>query len=81
MAGSDKATTEKHYDCVKLGDEMFLVTYLASSGWTLTSVLDFDTGVVISVASNDKQVVVQHGTFDIVGTHAVSDNFEAWAGH
>ena len=32
---------------------------------TLTSVLDADTGAIVSFASNEKSLVVQHGTFEV----------------
>ena len=66
MAGSERPTVEKHYECSQISEMVFLVSYLAKSEWTLTSVLDFDTGKVTSVASNDKQLVVQHGTFQVL---------------
>jgi hypothetical protein len=44
-----------------------VVTYLAPSGWTLTSVLLHDTGRIIAVASNQDDVIVQQGTFQVEG--------------
>lgn len=53
------------YEVEKVNDEVYAVSYLASSGYTLTSVLDLDSGTVVSFASNEKELVVQRGTFDI----------------
>jgi hypothetical protein len=33
--------------------------------FTLTSVLDFSAGTLVSFASNEKQLVLQRGTFDV----------------
>ena len=52
------------YEVAPAGDQVYLVTYLAPSGWTLTSVLDMKTKRVVSVASNEKQLFVQRGTFE-----------------
>lgn len=41
------------------------VAYLAESGYTLTSILDTDAGLVVAFASNESGLVVQHGTFDV----------------
>jgi hypothetical protein len=70
MGGSDKATTEHRYEVAQVSDDVFAVSYLASSGWTLTSILDFKTGELVGFASNDKQLAVQHGTFRLVARHA-----------
>jgi len=61
-----KTTTENHYEVEQISKDVCAVSYLASSGWTLTCVLDFATGKVVGFASNDKQLVVQHGTFETV---------------
>ena len=70
MEGSDKATTEKKYEVAPIGKDIVAVSYLASSGWALTSVLDFTTGKLVSFASNEKQLVVQHGTFEVMAKRA-----------
>jgi hypothetical protein len=66
MEGSDKSTTEKSYEVAQVAEKVFAVAYLASSGWTLTTILDFETGSVVGFASNDKQLVAQHGTFHVI---------------
>lgn len=52
------------YEVAKAGDDAWLVTYLAPSGWALTTVLDWKTKRIVSVASNEKQIFVQRGTFE-----------------
>jgi hypothetical protein len=39
----------------------------ASSGTTSTAVLDVRIGSVVGFASNEKQLTVQHGSFEAVG--------------
>jgi hypothetical protein len=50
------------YQAMQITPDVYAVTYLASSGWTLTTVVDSRSGKIVSVASNEKQLVVQHGT-------------------
>jgi hypothetical protein len=42
-----------------------VVSYLSNSGYTLTSVLDFVAGTVVSFASNEKELVQQRGMFEV----------------
>jgi len=53
------------YQVAPVSDEVCAVSYLAASGYTLTSVLDFASGTVVSFASNEKELVLQHGMFEI----------------
>ena len=55
-AESERAT-EHH-------DHVFVVAYLSGHGFTLTTVVDEQTGTVVSFASNEKQLAVQHGSLD-----------------
>jgi hypothetical protein len=68
MVGSDKPAANKkpiHYEVEQINNDVCAVSYLSpDSGYTLTSILDAKTGTVVSFASNDKGVVVQHGTFE-----------------
>jgi len=64
--GKGKSTRVKKYDVAKLNAEVYAVSYLGPSGYTLTSVLDFRKGRVVSFASNEKSVMVQQGTFEVV---------------
>ena len=45
-------------------DGVFAVSYLAASGWTLTTIVDENTRQIVSVASNEKMLVTQHGKLD-----------------
>ena len=62
---TDKPTTEAKakYEVAPINDDVCAISYLAQSGFTLTSVLDFDSGTVVSFASNAEKLFIQHGTF------------------
>ena len=64
MDGSDKVTKEDNYELIETTDNVVVVSYLAHSGWTLTAVLDEKTREVTAIASNAKDLVVQHGHFE-----------------
>ena len=53
------------YDVAPVNDEVCVVSYLSKSGYTLTSVLDFASGTVVSFASNEKELVPQRGMFEV----------------
>jgi hypothetical protein len=62
--------SESRYEEVRLGDSVVVVSYLAPSGYTLTSMLDLASGEVVAFASNESELVVQHGTFEVLGGDA-----------
>ena len=64
---SAKPSTEAKakYEVASINDDVCAVSYLAASGFTLTSVLDFDSGTVVSFASNEKELIPQHGMFEV----------------
>ena len=65
--GSDeKPTTEKKYEAERVNADVFAVSYLGASGYTLTTVLDFKSGRAVAFASNEKEITVQHGKFETV---------------
>ena len=53
------------YEVAPVNDEVCVVSYLSKSGYTLTSVLDFASGTVVSFASNEKELVPQRGMFEV----------------
>jgi molybdenum cofactor biosynthesis protein MoaF len=63
--GSPKSENPK-YEVAPVTDDVYTVAYLAPSGYTLTSVLDLDAGTIVSIASNEKELVVQRGTFEVL---------------
>jgi hypothetical protein len=68
MLGQQTAAAgeRSRYEVARVGDDVYAVTYLAPSGWTLTSILDFRTRGLVSVASNEKQLFVQRGSFEVM---------------
>lgn len=64
---STQTTKERpvKYEVEQVGSDVYAVSYLSPSGFTLTSVLDLDAGTVVSFASNEKELSVHRGTFDI----------------
>jgi hypothetical protein len=70
-AKSAKSTREEKYEVAPLSDSVCAVSYLASSGYTLTTVLDFSTHRCVAFASNEEGVTVQRGSFrveDVAGS-------------
>jgi hypothetical protein len=67
-AVKDAQAAEQHatgrYQAARLNDGVYVVSYLAGSGWTLTTVVDEKTGKIVSFASNEKELVIQHGELD-----------------
>jgi hypothetical protein len=49
------------YEAARISEDVYVVSYLATSGWALTTVVDAKARRVISFASNEKMLVVQHG--------------------
>ena len=64
--GQTKKTEKPTYEVANVGPDVWAESYLAPSGYTLTSVLDLDSGKLVSFASNEKELVVQHGTFEVM---------------
>jgi hypothetical protein len=57
--------TKARYEVAPVNEDVYAVAYLSGSGFTLTSVLDFSAGTLVSFASNEKQLVLQRGTFEV----------------
>jgi hypothetical protein len=63
----EKPTHVNRYQVAPLGADVCAVSYLGSAGYTLTAVLDYHSGQLVAFASNEKDHVLQHGTFEEVG--------------
>jgi hypothetical protein len=61
-----KPTHEKKYAAVKVTGDVDVVSYLASSGFTLTVVLNHADNSIVGFASNDKQWFAVKGKFEEV---------------
>ncbi len=62
-----KMTHEKKYGAVKVADDVYVVSYLGSSGYTLTVVLNFRDHTTAGFASGAKEWFPVKGTFEVVG--------------
>jgi len=63
--GTPATAAKAKYEVAAINEDVFAVSYLSESGFTLTSVLDFDSGTVVSFASNEKELVSQRGMFEV----------------
>jgi hypothetical protein len=62
-----KPTREKQYAAVRITDDVHVVSYLGSSGYTLTVVLNFRDRSIVGFASGAKEWYPVKGKFDVVG--------------
>jgi hypothetical protein len=65
-AGEAKPLAEStaKYETVRINDDVYVVAYLSGHGWTLTTIVDTKSGSIVSFASNEKELVLQHGKLD-----------------
>lgn len=54
------------YLLVPIRDRIFALSYKSDAGYTMTTVLDFETKKLVAFVSNDKMHEVQNGVFDEV---------------
>ena len=65
--------TEKHaepptkYGSFHVADDVYVVSYLSKSGYTLTVALNFETDELFGFASNDENWYPVRGVFEILG--------------
>ena len=67
--GPTKGNTAKEkpeYGAMKVADGIYVVSYLAGSGYTLTVVLNFQEGRMVGFASGAKEWYPVQGTFEVV---------------
>jgi hypothetical protein len=61
------STNEKpEYAAIRVADDIYAVSYLAESGYTLTVVLNFHEHQVVGFASSSKEWHPVQGTFELV---------------
>ena len=58
------ANANAKYQFARVTDGIYVFSYLAGSGFTLTTVVDEKAGTVVSFASNEKELIVQHGSLE-----------------
>jgi hypothetical protein len=62
----DKWTREDEYSAVPVSDDVCLVSYLGSAGYTLTVALNFKNKRMVGIASGAKDWHPVAGTFEIL---------------
>ena len=62
----EKPSADAHakYEYAPINDGAYVFSYLSSHGFTLTTVVDEKAGTVVSFASNEKDLFVQHGRLE-----------------
>jgi len=60
-----RLTRAKDSEIARIGDDVYAASYLGPSGHTLSVVLDFRTGKLVAFASNEKELTMQRGTFEL----------------
>jgi hypothetical protein len=65
-AGGDQPSADSRakYEFARISDDVYVFSYLSNHGFTLTTVVDERAGTVVSFASNEKDLIVQHGSLD-----------------
>lgn len=58
---ADSSATYQH---ARINDDVKAFSYLATSGFTLTTIVDEKSGSIVSFASNEKELMIQHGTLE-----------------
>jgi len=78
LGGNGEGTTVKKYEAASVGADVLVVSYLGSSGYTLTAVLDRRTRKLVAFSSNEHMHLVQHGTFEEVnGSDVASRDYRS----
>jgi hypothetical protein len=63
----DTSASEKpKYGAIRVADDIYAVSYLAASGYTLTVVLNFGDNRLAGFASSSKEWYPVQGTFEVV---------------
>jgi len=59
-----KKSRASRSEVARVGEDVYAVSYLGDSGYTLTVVLDVRSGRMVGFASNEKELSVHPGTFE-----------------
>ena len=63
-AKKPEKTEKPQYAAEKISEDICMVSYLSQSGYTLTVVLNFLDNSTVAIASNEKDWLPAHGTFE-----------------
>lgn len=66
-ADSAEAADRPAYAVVRVTERVYLVSYLAASGYTLTVALSFDDRSLLGFASSSKEWYPLRGAFEVLG--------------
>ena len=66
VGGDAKPTREERSAVARISDSVHVVSYLGSSGYALTVILNFADGTALSFASNEKEWFPARGTFELL---------------
>jgi hypothetical protein len=56
------------YHVASCGQDVHVISYLTGTGNTLTVVLDYKLMKLVAFASNETSLIVQQGTFELLGS-------------
>lgn len=80
-AGKSAAPKESiRYEVAPIRDDVCAVSYL-SKGYTLTTILDFESMKLVAFSSNEKMVSMQRGTFEISDMRATETRANGAGAH
>jgi hypothetical protein len=65
---SPPANERPKYGAIRVADDIYAVSYLAGSGYTLTVVLNFLDHRIVGFASSSKEWYPVQGSFEVVGS-------------
>jgi hypothetical protein len=65
MAGGKGTTHVDKYEVENINKDVAAVSYLSDKGYTLTTVLDFNTKRLVAFSSSAKELGMQRGTFEV----------------
>jgi hypothetical protein len=66
VGAKGKPAREKQYAAAKVTDDVYVVSYLGSSGYTLTTVLNFRDNTIVGFASGAKEWFPVKGKFELL---------------
>ena len=65
-----KPGSADQYQVASLGQDIHTLAYRSGNGYTLTVVLDYKTMKLVAFASNESSLIMQHGSFELLGSAA-----------
>ena len=65
-----KPGSADQYQVASLGQDVHTLSYLSGNGFTLTVVMDYKSMKLVAFASNESSLIMQHGSFELLGSAA-----------